>query len=80
MKLSIYYKTELARLKDSKNIKSIKLFDGLGNSTKEFNLNTDSLPLVIEFLQTELKTFKRKVKKWKLLQSHTVELLAKDRL
>ena len=50
-----YYKNELNRLKDSEYFKSVKLFDGNGENTKQMDLNSESIPVLIEFLQKELK-------------------------
>jgi hypothetical protein len=54
-----YYKDQLKRLKNGEYQKSLKLFDGNGNATNQMDLNIDSIPVLIQFLQKELKLAKK---------------------
>jgi hypothetical protein len=48
-----YYKNQLAKLKpDGEYPVSLKLYDGQGSSTNQMDLNTDSIPVLIEFLKS----------------------------
>lgn len=53
-----YHKDQLNRLVDCDYFKSIKVFDGSGNSTKQMDLNSESIPALIEFLKKEQKRLK----------------------
>lgn len=54
-----YYDVELKRLENSENLKSVKVYDGLGHSTNQLDLNTESIVVLIEFLNSELERLKR---------------------
>lgn len=54
-----YYKKELETLKNSEYFKTVILSDGIGNKTRNLNLNAESIPEVIEFLKKELKRLKK---------------------
>lgn len=54
----MYYKDQLNKLVNSEWFKSLKIFDGSGNSTHQMNLNTESIPILIEFLKKEQKRLK----------------------
>ena len=62
MKTFNYYKHELEQLKNSEYFKSIKLFDGIGNNTNQMNLNVESIPILIKFLEREL-VFQKQIEK-----------------
>lgn len=49
-----YYQDQLNRLKDVEYFKSVKVFDGNGEHTKQMDLNIESIPTLIEFLTKEL--------------------------
>jgi hypothetical protein len=53
--MSEYHREQLIKLKKSEYFKSIKVFDGEGNSTKQLALNVESIPVIIKFLEKELK-------------------------
>lgn len=53
-----YYKLELKQLKDSEYFKSITVSDGQGARTKNLDLNNTSIPVLIKFLENELKRLK----------------------
>lgn len=64
-----YYKAELGRLEEKladtdapDYCKAIKVWDGFGSSTKTLNLNAESIPVLIEFLQAELVRLQKEVK------------------
>jgi hypothetical protein len=48
-----YYASELKALKDGNFPKSVKIFDGEGNQTKQLDLNAESIPVLIEYLKRE---------------------------
>jgi len=50
-----YYTNQLNQLQDVDYFKSIQIFDGTGGKTKHLNLNSDSIPKLIEFLNKELE-------------------------
>ena len=50
-----YYRDQLNELKDGEYPKSIKVFDGEGNSTKQMDLNTESIVALFEFLENQLR-------------------------
>lgn len=49
-----YYNSELDCLKDSEFLKVIKISDNVGNATNTISLNTESMPLIIQWLESEL--------------------------
>lgn len=53
-----YYKDQLTKLQDSEFNKSLKLSDGIGNQTNSLGLNLESIPVLIKFLENELKKLK----------------------
>jgi len=54
--LDNYYKNQLKRLKpDRVYSQSIKIMDGVGNTTNCLSLNSESIPILIAFLIDELK-------------------------
>jgi hypothetical protein len=55
-----YYEGELKRLIDGGYNKSIKIFDGEGNHTKQLDITEDSIAVLIEFLKNEKKKLKLK--------------------
>ena len=57
-----YYESQLKNLENGEYFKSIKVFDGNGNSTKQLDLNKESIPVIIEFLTQELVKLKLKDK------------------
>ena len=54
-----YYRDQLNRLKNSEYCKSILLNDNDGNITNYLNLNSESIPELIKFLNKELKRLKK---------------------
>jgi hypothetical protein len=63
MKQFNYYSSEFSQLIDSEYFKSIKVYDGTGTSTKQLDLNLDSIPVLMKFLSKELKKLTDKDKK-----------------
>ena len=51
-----YYKEELSKLKRSEYFTTIQFRDNQGNYTKNMNLNKDSIPVFINYLQEELNS------------------------
>ncbi len=49
-----YHESQLLQLADSDYFKSVKFWDGAGNSTKTMDLNQDSIPVFLVYLQLEL--------------------------
>jgi len=50
-----YYESQLSKLKpESEFPTSIKIFDGEGNQTNQMDLNAESIPVLIEFLNKKL--------------------------
>lgn len=47
-----FYKNLLEKINPESEVITMKISDFEGNSTKHFNLNSESIPLVIEFLQS----------------------------
>lgn len=48
-----YYKNQLSKLNlDQEYPTSLKIFDGHGKSTNQMDLNTESIPVLIEFLKS----------------------------
>ena len=48
-----YYKNQLSKLNlDQEYTTSLKIFDGHGKSTNQMDLNTESIPVLIEFLKS----------------------------
>lgn len=50
-----FYKKELEILKDSIYNKTIKISDGIENTTKTLSLNKESIPILMDWLATEFK-------------------------
>jgi hypothetical protein len=50
--MSDYYKNELSRINKRAETINIKLTDFDGNSTKNLGVNRESIPLLIEFLES----------------------------
>lgn len=51
-----YYKDQVSNLRpDDQFNQSIVVYDGQGNKTKTLALNEESIPVLLEFLQNELK-------------------------
>jgi len=55
-----YYRNELARLQTSEYAKTVLLSDGEGNKTKTLDLNLESIPVLLEYLNKELTRLNRK--------------------
>lgn len=50
-----YYKNQLDKIKDTEYFKTIIITDGEGNKTKNVSLNTESIPILIKYLDLELE-------------------------
>jgi len=53
-----YHKDQLNKLIDVEFNKSVVVFDGSGNKTKQMDINLESIPILIEFLKKEEKRLK----------------------
>lgn len=55
-----YYESELSQLKpDNEYSQSMVISDGQGNKTKTLALNSESIPVLIDFLKKEAKRIKK---------------------
>jgi hypothetical protein len=54
-----YHQSQLKRLMPSEYNASVKVFDGNGNSTNQMDLNQESIPILIKYLEAKLEDLKR---------------------
>jgi len=55
-----YYKDQLNRLRESEFYKTVQFSDGIGNKTNTLSLSPDSIPILLKFLENELKSLRAK--------------------